>query len=130
MRLLEADPAQPPEPRTRPAPVLPVLADAPRDERPAKRSGIRRRSNPAGLHSVPDAAADRAAMVRGILSVRCDACSRPAQVGCDVAMKGCGTLYPLSFDGGRVLGAHESRVLDAAISGAVDLDEVLAALAA
>ena len=42
------------------------------------------------------------------------------------------SVIPLSFDGGRVLGAHQDRVVDAAIAGGiseVDLDTILAAVA-
>lgn len=78
--------------------------------------------------AVTSLAAQRArhAMVAGILSIACPDCSRPNSCGCDLRYPG--AIIPLSIS--PPLGAHESRILAAALAGHVDLDEVMAAVAA
>jgi len=107
-------------------PVVPRKVPVPDVPKPARRNGLRPR-----LRNVPDqlaAARDRKDMIAGILSVPCrDVCSRPNAAGCDLRMER-GSIVALSMS--PPLGAHESRILDAALAGAIDLDAVIAMLAA
>ena len=125
VRLLQP-PGRSPEPRSRPAAPLPVLAPARQDERPRKRSGIRPQRH--GLHAVPDLAPRRDLPAR-LISVQCPDCSRLG-VTCDTRMGGSSALIPVSFD--PVLAVHADRAVAAWMAGAVseaELDTVLAAVA-
>ncbi len=120
VRLLERPAA--PSPSPAPAPALPVLQPVPR---PAKRNGIR--SAPRAVPDQMAAARTRRDLTAGILAEPCPECSRPGQVGCDTRYPG-SAIVPLSMS--PPLGAHEDRILASAIAGHVDLDAVIAALAA
>ena len=121
IRLLE--PGAPQSSRTPEPKPLPVIRDV---QAPRKRNGVRSGA-PRGLAAVPSIADAQArkVMTGGIMSVRCDECGSMAGMGCRPAA-GSGKAIALSLS--PPLAAHESRIIDAAIAGRVDLDAVLSAV--